>query len=161
MTAGLNYHQPRAMQVCLVHHADAVGPDVDPQRPLSALGRSQAEWLADEVKALGMAPAAIWHSGKLRARQTAEAFLRVSPFAEFKMVRGLRPDDPPEIMQNVLLHDGRDLVVVGHMPSIAALLRMLATGSAQFPLHGLVTVERSNAAPGWTELWRRQPPTTP
>ena len=31
------------MRVCVVHHADAVGPHVDPQRPLSALGRQQAD----------------------------------------------------------------------------------------------------------------------
>ena len=80
-----------------VHHADAVGPDVDPQRPLSpTLGRTQAAALAERVKAAGFKPASIWHSGKLRARQTAESFLQAcNPFAEFRMVRGLRPDDPP------------------------------------------------------------------
>ena len=89
------------MRVYLVHHADAVGPDVDPQRPLSALGRTQAAALADRVRGAGFAPASIWHSGKLRARQTAEYFLQTcNPFAEFRMVRGLRPDDPPDWMRD-------------------------------------------------------------
>ena len=53
-----------SMRVCLVHHADAVGPQVDTQRPLSERGHQQAEWLATYVKGLGFMPAAIWHSGK-------------------------------------------------------------------------------------------------
>src|SRR5438093_13777823 len=106
------------MTVILAHHADAVGPGVDPQRPLSATGRAQAEWLAEQARAAAFAPAAIWHSGKLRARQTAEAFYRLcNPFAEFKMVRGLLPDDPPEIIRDVLIGEERDILLVGHMPS--------------------------------------------
>jgi phosphohistidine phosphatase len=74
------------MKAILVHHAEAVGPEVDPQRPLSARGRDQAERLAEGLQARGVVPAAIWHSGKLRSKQTAEAFLRRSPFADFRMV---------------------------------------------------------------------------
>ena len=79
------------MRVCLVHHADAVGPSVDPQRPLSTPGQDHATHLAARVRDLGFAPAAIWHSGKLRSKQTAEAFLRVYPFTAYQMGRGLRP----------------------------------------------------------------------
>jgi len=95
------------------------------------------------------APAAIWHSGKLRARQTAEVFLSLNPFAEFKMVRGLRPDDPPELMLGVLAGEARDLVLVGHLPFLAALRRGLTTIDSLFPLHGLVLVE--HGADGWRE----------
>jgi phosphohistidine phosphatase SixA len=63
------------MNVFLVHHADALGPHVDPQRTLSRAGIRQADLLAAQAKARGVVPALIWHSGKLRSRQTAEAFL--------------------------------------------------------------------------------------
>src|SRR5215510_3828544 len=129
------------MRLCLVHHADAVGPQVDPQRPLSTPGRSHAEALAVRVKERGFVPAAIWHSGKLRARQTAEALLvACNPFAEFKMIRGVRPDDPPEILRDALLSETRDLVVAGHIPHLTALLELVSPGSAQFPLHGAVAL---------------------
>jgi phosphohistidine phosphatase len=142
------------MRLALVHHADAVGPDVDPQRPLSSLGHEQAEGLAARTKAAQFSPAAIWHSGKLRARQTAEAFLRAcNPFAEFRMVRGLHPDDPPEIIRDALAGESQDLLVVGHMPHIPALLQMLVPGAAQFPAHGLVMLERDDQG-GWGEIWR-------
>ena len=142
--------------IVLVHHADAVGPEVNTQRPLSAAGRARSEWLADQVKAAGVVPAAIWHSGKLRARQTAEPFYRLcNPFAEFKMVRGLLSDDPPEIIRDALLGDGRDILLVGHMPNIAALAKLLSGDPRPFPLHGLVALERGDR--GWTEMWRASP----
>ena len=147
-------HERRArysitMRVYLVHHADAVGPDVDPQRPLSTLGRTQAAALAERVKAAGFKPASIWHSGKLRARQTAESFLQAcNPFAEFRMVRGLRPDDPPGWMRDELAADTRDLMLVGHMPHLDALARMLAQEPIDFPLHGAIAFERT--ADGWS-----------
>jgi phosphohistidine phosphatase len=132
------------LKVFLVHHADAVGPDVDSQRPLSSLGRQQAEALAAKLGAAGCVPAAIWHSGKLRARETAEAMLRVcSPFAEFKMVRGLRPDDPPEWMRDVLRAETRDVMIVGHMPSLPAIAASLSLSATHFPLHGALSFERS------------------
>jgi phosphohistidine phosphatase len=146
------------MTVVLVHHAEAVGPEVDAQRPLSARGHQQAEWLAEQLRAAGVSPAAIWHSGKLRARQTAEAFYRAcGPFAEFKMVRGLRPDDPGRAVLDLLAGEHRDLLLVGHMPNIRDALRVLSSGSAEFPLHGLVVLEPHEPG-GWTETWRAVAP---
>lgn len=143
------------MYLYLVHHADAVGPHVDPQRPLSALGRAQVEALAERARAAGCAPAAIWHSGKLRARQTAEAFYRLcSPFAEFKMVRGLLPDDPPQYVRDLVAGESRDVMLVGHMPSLRDALHALAPASAEFPLHGLVALESVDDGKTWREHWR-------
>ena len=141
------------MKIFLLHHADAVGPDVDPQRPLSSQGVGHSAGLALKAKARGCAPAVIWHSGKLRARQTAEPFLReCSPFAEFKMMRGLLPDDPPAMILDRLSHETRDVMLAGHMPHMADLLRALSPASSPFPLHGLVALERDDD--GTKELWR-------
>lgn len=146
------------MRLYLLHHADAVGPEVDPQRPLSGVGRAHADHLAGQALERGCAPAAIWHSGKLRGRQTAEAFLRLcNPFAEFKMVRGLRSEDPAEWMRDELLGESRDVLLVGHMPHIADLARLMSPGSAAFPLNGLIAFERSGEERTWKEAWRAQP----
>ena len=140
----------------LVHHADAVDVTVDPQRPLSSAGRSHAERLAATARDRGAAPAAIWHSGKLRARQTAEPFLRLcNPMAEFAAVRDLQPEDPPEWIQHVVEAEVRDIMLVGHMPHIARLLALLTArsgGTGAYPAHGLVALERRND--GWVEAWR-------
>jgi phosphohistidine phosphatase len=144
--------------VVLVHHADAVSPAVDPQRPLSAAGLAQAEDLAARAKEVGARPAEIWHSGKLRARQTGEAFLRAcNAFAAFRMTRGLLPEDPAEMIGRELEAESRDVMVVGHMPHIAALATRLAGREAAFPLHGVVCYERIREGE-WTERWRLAPP---
>lgn len=144
------------MRLALVHHADAVGPGVDPQRPLSSIGLEQADNLATRTKAAKFSPAVIWHSGKLRARQTGEAFLRIcNPFAGFRMVRGLRPDDPPEILRDALQAESTDLLVVGHMPHLASLLQLFVPDAAQFPLHGIVLLETSDGVL-WKEVWRSE-----
>ncbi len=144
------------MRACLVHHADAVGPHVDSLRPLSHLGRRQAEWIAAFVRDTGFAPVVIWHSGKLRSKQTAEAFLHVFPMAEFRMVRGLRPEDPPEWIRDELAVESRDVLLVGHMPHLPGLAHALIGGSGEFPQHGVIGVAR-DAAGGWTEFVRTSP----
>ena len=110
------------------------------------------------MKAQGFAPAAIWHSGKLRGRQTAEAFLRVcQPFAEFHMVRGLQSEDPPDLMRDELFGEARDVLLVGHMPHIAGLARLMSPGSGTFPIHGVIALERHGDERFWTEAWRAAP----
>jgi phosphohistidine phosphatase len=140
--------------VVLVHHADAVSPAVDTQRPLSVVGLAQADSVAARAKAAGAAPAEIWHSGKLRARQTGEACLRAcNPFAAFRMVRGLLPEDPAEMMKIQLDAETRDVMLVGHMPNIAGLAARLAGADVNFPLHGAVAFARDDGGV-WKERWR-------
>jgi phosphohistidine phosphatase len=145
------------MTVHLVHHADALSPAIDPQRPLSSRGLRQVEWLAGAAAGAGVQPAAIWHSGKMRARQTAEAFLRrCAPFAEFRMVRGLRPDDPPDWIRDQLIGEERDVMLVGHMPNIAQLASALGAADVM-PLNGIVSLERVGPT-RYRESWRAGPP---
>ena len=143
--------------IYLVHHADAVGPDVEPQRPLSAAGKSHAEALAAEAAARGVKPAIIWHSGKLRARQTAEPFLRLcNPLAELSAIRGLQPMDPPEWIKDLVTGEQREVMLVGHMPHLPRVLTLLTTGSELpllgFPQHGAIALEASGEM--WVERWR-------
>jgi phosphohistidine phosphatase len=141
----------------LVHHGDAVGPDVDPMRPLSSVGRAATERLAAVAAARGVKPDAIWHSGKLRARQTAESFWKAcNPLAPFTAERGLLPDDPPQWIRDRLTGEERAILIVGHMPYLPRLLALM-TGireetHAGFPLHGCVALETDREK--WKEIWR-------
>jgi len=144
------------MFVTIVHHAEAVNALDDAQRPLSARGRAQAEGLAQAASLHGVKPALIWHSGKLRARQTAEAFWRVcNPFADVRMVKGLRPEDAPELARNLIDFEERDLLLVSHMPLVPALARTLMPGIEAFPVNGLVMFERVERR--YLERWRAVP----
>lgn len=143
--------------VYLVHHSEAVGPEVDPQRPLSAAGAMHADQLAKQAAARGVKPVAIWHSGKLRARQTAEAFLRAcNPFAEFAAIHGLQPTDAPMWIKDRLAGESREVMLVGHMPNLPRVLTLLTTGAewpiVEFPLNGMVAL--SAAGDRWQEQWR-------
>ena len=145
------------MTILLIHHAQALGAEVDAQRPLSTPGLAQAARMAQVAKDHGAAPQAIWHSGKLRSRQTGEAFLRIcSPFAQFTMVRGLNPADPPAIMVQTLLAESRDVALVGHWPHLPALLAALSPASAPMPRHGVVALAMPDHGLTWSELWRAQ-----
>jgi phosphohistidine phosphatase len=144
----------------LVHHGHAVGPDVDPMRPLSATGHAAVASLAAEAAAHGVRPDVVWHSGKLRARQTAELYWRATnPLAAFSAARGLQPDDPAAWMRDQLTGESRTVMVVGHMPHLARLLRALrgrpADEPPDFPLHGCVALEDDGG--GWKEIWRLMP----
>ena len=139
----------------LVHHGQAVGPDVDPMRPLSSLGRAATERIAALAAQRGVKPDVIWHSGKMRARQTAEEFWKAcNPFAPITAERGLLPDDPPQWMFDRLTGETRGVLIAGHMPYLPRLLALLTGSSAalSFPLHGCVALEPYGE--WWKEMWR-------
>lgn len=143
------------MNLFLVHHGDAVGPDVDTRRPLSARGQAEVARVAAEAAARGARPAVVWHSGKLRARQTAEACWRAcNPFAEFSATRDLQPEDPPDWMRDRLRGESRDILIAGHYPHLPALLATLLGGSRTFPQHGVVALVTEDEGATWTEEWR-------
>jgi phosphohistidine phosphatase len=143
------------MRVFLVHHGDAVGPGVDPRRPLSQMGRDAVERLAAESAKKGAVPAVVLHSGKLRAKQTAEIFWRAcNALAELTAARDLQPDDPPAWMRDRLRHEPRDLMIAGHYPHLPGLLRLLVPDAVAFPQHGIVALETDDEGETWKELWR-------
>ena len=143
----------------LVHHGEAVGPEVDLRRPLSAAGRAGTERVAADLVARGVRPAVVWHSGKLRAKQTAEIIWRAcNALAVFTVARNLQPNDPPDWLRDALRHESRDLLIVGHFPHLPRLLALLrgdAEGAmADFPRHGAVALRTDDEGETWTEEWR-------
>ena len=146
------------MFLYLVHHGDAVGPDVDPRRPLSPEGRAAVERLAAQAAGLGATPAVVWHSGKLRAKQTAEVFWRAcNALADLSATRDLQPDDPPQWMRDRLRAEARDILIAGHFPYLPRLLALLVTGGEAgvlFPEHGIVALETLDQGDTWREVWR-------
>jgi phosphohistidine phosphatase len=146
------------LQLFLVHHGEAVGADIDARRPLSAGGLAAVERLAAAAAGRGVRPAVVWHSGKLRARQTAEAFWRAcNALAQFSASRDLQPDDPPAWLRDRLRGETRDLLVAGHFPHLPRLLALLLNredAAAAFPPHGIVALATDDQGDTWRELWR-------
>ena len=145
------------MNLYLVHHGDAVGPDVDTQRPLSAVGRASVDRLANLAAQRGARPDIVWHSGKLRAKQTAEAFWRAcNALAEFSATRDLQPNDSPQWIRDRLVGETRDILIAGHFPHLPRLLALLKGQGAEmhFPLNGVVALATEDEGETWKEIWR-------
>jgi phosphohistidine phosphatase len=149
------------LQLILVHHGDAAGPEIDPRRPLSAAGRLAVERAAAAAAERGARPSIVWHSGKLRARQTAEAFWRAcNALAEFSATRDLQPDDPPSWIRDRLRGASRDILLVGHFPHLPRLLALLRGANAvndeaaDFPQHGVVALVTDEEGDTWKEVWQ-------
>jgi len=153
----VQYTTRTGMNLLLVHHAEAVDPGVDSRRPLSTAGLATARRVAAAAAARGFVPDLIRHSGKLRARETAEALWEAcGQRAGISAARGLQPGDPTGWMADQLAGETRAIALVGHMPHLPALLARL-TGAPRdvlpsFPLHGCVGLAADGD--GWREVWR-------
>lgn len=146
------------MRLLLVHHAEAVQHEDDTRRPLSPRGVAQAGLGAYEAAARGAKPSVVWHSGKLRARQTAQAFWReCNALAEFSATQDLQPGDAPSRMRDRLRGESRDLLIAGHFPHLPRLLSLLVSADVSFPQHGVVALETTDDGETWKELWRFDP----
>ena len=82
--------------------------------------------LKDRIKGLG----AIWHSTKLRARETAEILAEhLAPRAGTLEREGLAPNDPVEPVALEIESGETDIMIVSHIPFLHKLAGRLLTGS--------------------------------
>jgi phosphohistidine phosphatase len=146
------------MHLYLVHHGVAVPESEDARRPLSAVGLAGVARVAAKAAALGAKPAVVWHSGKLRAKQTAQEFWRAcNALAEFAVSRDLQPEDPPQWIRDRLRGETRDIAIAGHFPHLPRLLALLTTGGeagVDFPINGIVALVTEDGGDTYREIWR-------
>ncbi len=146
------------MWLYLIHHGVAVGPEEDARRPLSNVGAAGAARMAAKAAALGAKPDLVWHSGKLRAKQTAQEFWRAcNALSEFSVSKDLQPDDPPQWMRDRLRGETRNIAIAGHFPHLPRLLALLVAGGeagVDFPINGIVALVTNDEGETWREIWR-------
>jgi phosphohistidine phosphatase len=137
------------MILYLVQHGDAVSEDEDSQRPLSDLGRTQTEKTAAFAAACrAVTVQTIYHSGKLRAKQTAEIIgWHIQPKNGVRQIDGMAPNDDPQIWAGRLADTRDDIMLVGHLPHLSRLAALLLCGNStqevvQFQNAGIVCLER-------------------
>lgn len=120
------------MDFYLVRHGEAVSKTVDPQRPLTRAGRQDVERLAHRALSRGIRPSTIFHSGILRARQTAEVLAQIlSPAVDVRAITGFLPEDDPMIARSELEAAEQPFMVVGHLPHLSRLVALLVRGDAE------------------------------
>lgn len=120
------------MVVYLVQHAEATSKDVDPDRPLTEKGHQDTQHVAEFAARLDLDVGRIYHSGKLRAQQTADiladALLRDRSAETHD---GLGPvDDVVPVAKEVQSAD-RPTMLVGHLPFMPRLTAYLVAGDEE------------------------------
>ena len=137
------------MDFYLVRHGEAVADLIDASRPLTRAGRENVERVARLAAARAVQVSAIYHSGILRAVQTAEIFAaHLAPSARVLIMSGLRPDDDPSLAVAELAIAESPVMLVGHLPHMNRLAAYLGGGNAEG--------EPINFIPAMTACYRRE-----
>jgi len=120
------------MTLYLIQHAESKRKDEDPARPLSKKGWEDIRKVAEYAeKHLHIQVSQIYHSGKLRAQQTAQVLANhLRPTKGVIVAEGLDPLANPKIWKNRLTETAEDIMIVGHLPHLSKLAGELLTGQA-------------------------------
>lgn len=143
------------MRVYFVQHGEALDEKADPKRPLSEKGRRYTESVARALSVSGMIHAdKIWHSGKLRAAQTAEIFaIALGMQGRAAELTGIAPMDSPSACIETLKTEKNNVMIVGHLPHLEKTVSELLCGAgsrdkALFNNSGVICLERKDDG-GW------------
>ena len=146
------------MKLYLVQHGEARSKAEDPERPLNDTGKRHVEAVAEWLGNHQAGAVQIYHSGKLRALQTAEIFartLQVPTAPEY--LSGLDPDADVQPVADWLANRHRDpVMMIGHLPFLSRLVGKLVVGDAdrevvQFRNAGIVCLENRDGH--WSVSW--------
>jgi len=119
-----------------MQHGDAKPESEDPERPLSAVGKKETTKIAKKLAKLQVKPTMIYHSPKLRAKQTAEILAKALG-AKTEETPGLKPKDSPQTIKNKIseLKEHGTYFFVGHLPNIELVAALLVTDVSEPPIH--------------------------
>ena len=123
------------MALYLVQHGLSLPKDKDPKKGLSQEGISETRRIADVAKGYAIPVSTITHSGKTRARQTAEIFeAALKPSGGIHERSGLNPLDDVVVFADTIDH-AEDGMLVGHLPFMERLTAYLIIGSIDRPVY--------------------------
>ncbi|MDX8396033.1 MAG: phosphohistidine phosphatase SixA [Mariprofundaceae bacterium] len=150
------------MRVYLIQHGLAKDKADDVERPLSPQG------LEDITRTAGFLslfekpkPSKLVHSGKLRAKQTAEMFAEAWGNLVVEEMIDLAPNSDPSVWSAHLASMNDDVALVGHLPHLSRLAGLLLAGDASrevvhFRNAGVLCLERSEDGQ-WCVSWQVNP----
>lgn len=116
-----------AHRVYFSQHGLAVDKADDAERPLSQAGIQQTKALAKILHDSKTPITSIFHSGKLRAAQTAEIFASEMDISTTSETDGLSPNDDVTLLTQKLNID--HALYIGHLPHLEKLVAYLVTGN--------------------------------
>ena len=150
------------MTIYLVQHGISVSKKTDPDPGLSEKGRTDVQRIAGVAASYKIFPDQIRHSGKQRAKETAEIFKKeLNVKKRLSQMQGIHPMDDVRPFSKIL--DGADgLMIVGHLPFLERLTSYLTTGNPdvtvfKFQNGGIVCLDQLKRPYGWVIQWALMP----
>jgi len=146
------------MGMYFVQHGLALAKEVDPDCPLSADGRKEVTRISNYLREIEYTAKKIFHSGKTRARETAEILAEYIGDGTTYELPGMNPNDDVREFAEGLEEDGA--MFVGHLPHMEKLVSYLVTGDentgvVRFTNGGVVSVEKDDT--GFHIEWYLRP----
>jgi len=145
------------MLLYLVQHGEAKKEEEDPQRGLTEKGQEAVRKMAEHAAKLNIRVNEIFHSAKLRARQTAMILAeQLKPEKGTDQSDDLLPMDDPDLWAVRLAGMNEDTMLVGHLPFLARLAGLLLCGDKEktfvdFKTGGIVCLKRIESR--WVLAW--------
>jgi len=147
------------MQLYLIQHGEAKPEAEDPERSLTAKGEEEVLRVSKAAAPLKIQPSRVYHSGKRRAKQTAEILARGLniPDTQVEAVQGLNPNDDIRFWADRISKETEDLMLVGHLPFLEKLASLLICGkeTARVVLfrYGAIVCLEQKEDKGWALRW--------
>jgi len=151
------------LEVYLIQHAKAKPKEIDPEQPLTDEGRRSIEKVARYASKLSLSFGDIYHSGKLRAFETAKILAdKLGVAGNVKAMQGLGPSDNvrpiAEWIRKQEAQDVEAITIVGHLPFLDRLASLLVAGDeslgvVSFHNAAIVRLATKSAGRGFAVDW--------
>ena len=120
------------MNLYILQHGEAVPKEIDPERPLSERGNRDIRILALHMQNMDVQLGHVFHSGKLRAEQSARLIAEtLSPDIQPIKTEGLNPNDDPTVICSDIEQMNENILIASHMPFVSRLCSTLLTGTTE------------------------------
>ena len=153
------------MKIYLVQHGDSLSKEINSERPLSQIGEQDVERLINSIRHLDIQVSYLYHSGKLRAEQTAKILQSsINIKKSVEAIKGLDPLDSLTMIENILSGDNQNIMLVGHLPFLNRLVSKLIVNDENRQLvsfePGTMVCLESQDMQNWVINWMIQPKLT-
>ncbi|MBN2078790.1 MAG: phosphohistidine phosphatase SixA [Spirochaetes bacterium] len=150
------------MALYLVQHGAAHPGESDPERTLTDQGRLDVSRIAEVARGYRVKVNAVMHSGKTRARQTAEIFADIlGPSIPLYVEAEMGPKDDAAAFA-ARLDNTADRMYVGHLPFMERLTSFLVGASIERPVFrfqngGILCLDLLPETGLWVIKWALMP----
>ena len=146
------------MNLYLVHHGVAVGPEVDARRPLSPAGLANVERLAAQAARSARSRRSSGTAASCaRSRRPKPTGARATRSRSSRRRAICSPTIRAQWIRDRLRGETRDILIAGHFTHLPRLLSLLVVGGeagVEFPINGVVALTTEDAGETWREVWR-------